>query len=152
MIKGKSNDLSYTEVLTRLKANIPLKEIGISNTKIKKTDTGALLIEIPGTNTKDLAEELRTRASAILSESATVTRPEGKGGIRVVGFDESVNASDIASGIAALGGCDGTEVTVIPITPMRNGLFMTWIRCHATAAVKASKVGKITLGWTVARL
>jgi len=152
VIKGKTDNFSYADALTKLRNSIPLKEIGISNTKVKKTASGAVLIEVPGANSKGVAEELRRRAADVLGEMATVTRPETLGEIRVVGFDESVNASDIITGIAKTGGCGGPEVKVTPITPMRNGLYMTRVKCPLAAAIKASKVGKVSLGWTVARL
>lgn len=44
MIKGKDDDFSYADALTRLR-NIPLNQIGITTTKIKKTANGAVLIE-----------------------------------------------------------------------------------------------------------
>ncbi|EFN62045.1 hypothetical protein EAG_13286, partial [Camponotus floridanus] len=136
----------------KLRDNIQLKEIGINSTKLKKTASGAVLIEIPGSNNKSAAEELRARAANILGEVASVTRPEVLGEIRIVGFDESVNASDIINNITKIGGCAEHEVKVTPITPMRNGLYMTWIKCPLAAAIKASKTGKVSLGWTVARL
>lgn len=152
VIKGKTSDFSYAEALIKLRKQIPLEELGINATKIKKTTNGAVLIEIPGSDTKDLAGELRSRAADVLGEEAAVSCPEVKGEIRIVGFDESVSASDIALGISKAGGCKTSEVAVTPIIPMRNGLCMTWIKCPIAAALKASKAGKIPLGWTLARL
>lgn len=97
-----------------------------------------------------MAEELRSRASEVLGPAALVTRPEIKGGLRIVGFDESV--CDIAAAIAEAGGCEASDVTVTPITPMRNGLYMTWVKCPAASALTAAKRGKLTIGWTVVRL
>lgn len=152
VIKGKSENFSYADALSKLRKEIPLAEIGINSTKIKKTAGGAVLIEVPGVDSKELAEELRTRAAKVLGDGAAVLRPEIKGEIRVVGFDESVDVSDISKGIAKVGGCTVSEITVTPITPMKNGLYMTWIKCPLAAAIKASKNGKIPLGWTMARL
>ncbi|EFN61583.1 hypothetical protein EAG_00599, partial [Camponotus floridanus] len=152
IVKGKSPDFSYADALVQLRRQIPLEEIGINTTRIKKTSNGAVLIEIPGTDSKDLAKELRTRAIQVLGDSAAVTTPEVTGEIRVVGFDESVGASEIAASIAKIGGCKLTEVTVTPILPMRNGLCMSWIKCPINAAITAAKAGKIPLGWTYARL
>lgn len=152
VIKGKSENFSYADALIKLRKQIPLEEIGINSTKIKKTANGAVLIEVPGADSKGLAEELRSRAATVLGEEAAVSRPEIKGEIRIVGFEESVGVSDITAGIAKAGEYKVSEVSVTPIMPMRNGLFMTWIRCPLTAALLASKRGKIPLGWTMARL
>lgn len=127
IIKGRTSNFSYADALVKLRKQIPLEEIGINATKIKKTTNGAVLIEVPGANSKDLAGELRSRATNILGEEAIVSCPEIKGEIRVVGFDESVSASDIATGISKAGGCNASEVTITPIIPMRNGLCMTWV-------------------------
>lgn len=150
--KGRTSNFSYADALVKLRKQIPLEEIGINATKIKKTTNDAVLIEVPGANSKDLAGELRSRATNILGEEAIVSCPEIKGEIRVVGFDESVSASDIAIGISKAGGCNASEVTITPIIPMRNGLCMTWVKCPITAALKASIAGKIPLSWTMARL
>lgn len=152
VIKGKSDNFSYADALVKLRKQIPLAEIGISSTKIKKTAGGAVLIEVPGADSKGLAEELRSRAAQVLGEDAVVVRPEIKGEIRIVGFDESVGVADISKGVAKAGDCNVSEVTVTPITPMRNGLYMTWVKCPLASAIKASKCGKIPLGWTMARL
>lgn len=152
VIKGKTPDFSYADALIKMRKQIPLEEIGIHMTKIKKTNNGAVLIEIPGSDTKELARELCSRAANVLGEEVAVSCPEIKGEIRIVGFDESVGASDIAHGVSKAGGCKASEVTITPITPMRNGLCMTWVKCPIAAAIKASKAGKIPLGWTMARL
>ncbi|EFN62904.1 hypothetical protein EAG_11691, partial [Camponotus floridanus] len=119
---------------------------------IKKTANGAVLIEIPGTDTKNLASELRSRVADVLGEEATVSNPEVKGEIRIVGFDESVTVSDISLAMSKAGDCKASEVSVTPILPMRNGLCMTWVKCPIVSAIKASKIGKVPLGWTMARL
>lgn len=152
VIKGKDEGFSYADALTRLRNNIPLEQLGIASTKIKKTANGAVLIEVLGNNNKQMAEELRVKATEVLGVTASITRPEVKGCIRVVGFDESVSVTDIMTAIAKAGGCETSEVTVTPITPMRNGLFMTWVRCPALAALAASERGKLAIGWTMVRL
>lgn len=152
VIKAKSENFSYADALVKLRKQIPLEEIGITSTKIKKTATDAVLIEVPCADSKNLAKKLRSRAATVLGNEAIVSHPEIKGEICIVGFDESVGASEIATEIAKIGECNTNEVTVTPIMPMRNGLYMTWIHCPLSAAVRASKNGKISLGWTMARL
>lgn len=44
------------------------------------------------------------------------------------------------------------EINVGNIRPMRNGFFMAWIQCPLAVAAKVANIGKIKLGWSMARV
>lgn len=88
----------------------------------------------------------------VLGADATITTPVAKGDLRLVGFDESVQVEDITRVVAEVGECEELALQVSPIRPMRNGLFMTWVKCPLAIAVKVAKCMKIRLGWTMARV
>ncbi|EFN68486.1 Gag-Pol polyprotein, partial [Camponotus floridanus] len=111
-----------------------------------------LIIEIPGPDNSKKAEQLRGKLVEVLGESATVSTPVAKGDIRIVGFDESVQAEDITRVVAEMGECDDLALKVSPIRPMRNGLFMAWVQCPLAVAVRVSKLARIRIGWTMARV
>jgi len=91
VIKGKTENFSYAEALIKLRKQIPLEEIGINTTRIKKSIAGAVVIEVPGNDSKTLAEKLCSKAANVLGADAHVSHPETRAEIRIVGFDESVS-------------------------------------------------------------
>lgn len=49
---------SYADILRKMKQNINLREIEIKETRIKRTATGNLLIQVEGENCKEKADLL----------------------------------------------------------------------------------------------
>lgn len=66
--------------------------------------------------------------------------------LRRLGRDE------VADVVAAAGGCRPEDDRVGTLRAMANGLYSAWVQCPLGAAVKASQVGKLRIGWTVARV
>lgn len=54
--------------------------------------------------------------------------------------------------MAENGDCRLEEIRAGQIRRMTSGLGSAWIQCPLTAAIKAPKVGKVRIGWTVARM
>lgn len=131
---------------------ISLQDLNIERSKIRKSAIGGIIIEIPGPDGKIKAEKLRSELTKVLGKSAKVQRPEVKGEIRVIGMDESVTKDELVTAIAGASGCSREEVDVGIPRPMRNGLLMAWAKCPLANAVRVAKVGKLKVGWTVARV
>lgn len=123
-IRGIQEGFSYTDAMRKAKEGISLKDLGINNTRIKKAAGGSLLIEVPGPNGGVHADKLKNELIRVLGEAAVVTRPVVRGDIRVIGVDESVTSKEVAMVMAEVGGCLAEEVTVSPMRPMKNGLYM----------------------------
>lgn len=103
-----------------------MKELGISDTRIRKAVNGAVIIEIPGNKSKESAEKLKAKLKQVFNkDEVQILRPEIKGDLRVIGFDESVLSQDIAHAIAVVANCDMDDLKVGAIRSMRNGFFMT---------------------------
>lgn len=45
-----------------------------------------------------------------------------------------------------------TDIKVGALRLMTNGLFSVWVQCPLEVAIKASKDGKLKIGWTVAKI
>lgn len=151
-IKGLKEGFSYAEALKTLRGRIALADLDIGSSKVRKAVGGGLIIEISGENKVEKAERLKNEISEVLGESAKVTRPVIKEEIRLVSIDDSVVKEEVTDTIAALGGCKPEDVRVGTIKPMSNGLFTVWAQCPLEAAIKATKQGKVKIGWTVARI
>ncbi|EFN68886.1 hypothetical protein EAG_11697, partial [Camponotus floridanus] len=151
-IRGVVDGFSYADAMRMAKERILLKDLGINNTRIKRAMGGALLIEVLGPEGNERAQKLKEELSRVLGESAVVSRPVVRGDIRVVGVDVSVTPEEVAAAVAEAGRCAVEDAVTSPMRPMRNGLFMTWVRLPLAAAIKASSYRRLSIGWTAARV
>lgn len=122
MITGKAEDFSYAKALTEARARIPLEELGIEFSKIRRTVNGGRIIEIPGVDSAKRADDLAARLRAVLGEEARIARPVVRGELRVVGLDDSVTPEEVRSVIARDGNCSEEDVRTGPIRVLNNGL------------------------------
>lgn len=151
MIVGTGEGFSYADALTKAREKISMAEMKIELPRFRRTVNGGRLIEIPGPNGPELADQLAARLRVVFGSEATVTRLTTRGELRLTGLDDSVTAAEVGTVIARDGGCSVDEVKVGPIRTMTNGLGSVWLQCPLSAAVKVSASGRIRIGWTVAR-
>lgn len=59
---------------------------------------------------------------------------------------------EAAEVIAEHAACNITDVKIGQLRPLSNGLYSVWAQCSLSAAIKMAKLGKIRIGWTVARV
>lgn len=152
-IKRMSQELSYADILRKARTNVSMNELGINDTRIRKAANGAVIIEILGDNSKGNAEKLKNKLKQVFGEDEVqISRPEIKGDLRIVGFDDSVLGRDISVAIRTAVKCDEEDVRVGAIRPMKNGLFMTWVQCPLAIAIRVAALVKLQVGWTSARI
>lgn len=151
-ITGVSGEFSYAVALLKAREEIPLLELGIESSKIRRAANGGRIIEIHGPDGARKADDLATRLRSILKEAAIVTRPTIKGELRIIGLDDSVDAEDVRMRVAELGNCLTAEIKVGAIRPLRNGLGAVWVQCPLTAALLVFKIKKMRIGWSVAHV
>lgn len=133
-IKKVSQELSYADILRKVRTQVSMSELRITSTKIRKAANGAVIIEIPGENGKNNAEKLKGRLKQVFGEDeAQISRPEIKGDLRIVGFDDSVLPGDIGHAIRTAVKCDEDEIKVEDIRPMKNCLFIVAIAIQVAA-------------------
>lgn len=73
-IKGIGEDFSYAEALKKARQNISTSDLGIEETRIRKSANGAVIIEIPGKEGNNKADQLRNKLVEVLGKDAVVTR------------------------------------------------------------------------------
>ncbi|XP_026825046.1 uncharacterized protein LOC113561838 [Ooceraea biroi] len=125
--------------------------MGLDKTRVRYTNTGALLIEVGGPDNKDHADNLAVKLREILRDGARVAHPTKMVELRFVGLDDSVTSDEVAQVIATVGECTTQEVRVGQIKPMRNRLGIVWAQCPLTAAIKVANQKKICLGWMMVK-
>lgn len=152
-IKEEDKDrTTYADILKKARDNIPLEQIGIGKTRIRKTAAGNILIEIPGNSKNEEADRLATELHKVLDGEALIARPIIRGELRLFGLDDSISKEEVSETISTHGKCKIEEVLIGDIKPMRNGLGMVWLRCPLTAAITLSKMGKIRIGWSMIKI
>ncbi|XP_029161111.1 uncharacterized protein LOC114932867 [Nylanderia fulva] len=103
----------YERIMREARQKINLEDLGIKNgVKIKRAITGALMYEVPGARSQELADSLARRLKAALAdkEGVRVQRPTKSAEIRIRGLDDSVTPSDVRNAVSNEGGCEEEEV------------------------------------------
>lgn len=144
--------ISYAEILRKAREKISLQDVGIEVSKIRKGINGGLIIEIPGNDSTQKANILATKLKDILPEQVKINRPTIKSDIRVSGLDESVTKEEVQQAVANIGECNIAEIRIGEIRWLSNGLGNVWLQCPLITANKIATVGKIKVGWTIAKV
>ena len=143
------------DVLAWARERVSLSEIGVQNVRIRYTVAGGILMEIPGEESMDKADNLAEKLKQVFPENGEVriTRPAKKAEIRIGGLDGSIRPEEIKAAVAATGGCPEGEVKLGEIKRRSpRGLSTVWAQCPALAAKKIVDGGKITIGWVAAKV
>lgn len=138
--------------MRKARDQISLAELGISDTRVRKSANGSLLVEIAGPNNAAKADILAERLRDVMRDEAFISRPMIRGELRLVGLDHSISIQEIQDIIREKGGCPDSEIKMGPIRPMRNGLGMIWVQCPLTAANRICALGRVKIGWSSVRV
>ena len=146
------SSLTYSQVLTQLKAKVDLEELDISDMRFRVASTGARLLEIPGLNSGVKADALAQKLRGVLDENEVqVSRPTKCAELRVSGLDDSVTSEEVAAAVSRVGGCDVGAIKVGEVRRDRAGLGTAWVRCPVAAAKKVSG-GRLLVGFVSAKV
>lgn len=107
-ITNKSGDTTYAQILAKAREKVSFKDLGIETTVIRRAMNGAIVIEVPGPQGKQLAGTLSSRLAAALGEDAKVLNPVAMGKLRLRGIDPSTSTEEIYIELEALSGHDRT--------------------------------------------
>ncbi|XP_061724838.1 uncharacterized protein LOC133530785 [Cydia pomonella] len=141
----------YRSVMERA-TTLKLAELGVDHLNVRRTATGARIIEVPGAQSSQAADNLVERLRSLVGDVAEVYRPVKKAEIRISGFDESVTPEILKREVAARGRCLEDQVSVGAIRMAANGTGSVILRCPLTAAKAVVTAGRIVIGWSAARV
>lgn len=105
-IKIEDGKSTYAEILKCAKERINIKELGITNLRIRRTVNGGVLMEIPGPDGQTNTDKLASRLKNEVGGGVKISRPTKFGEIRVSGIDVSLTPADLAKHLAASGHCE----------------------------------------------
>lgn len=144
--------ITYAQAITKAKNEVKLQDLGIVGLKIKKTATGARILEVPGERNGEKADLLAAKMRSVLGEMANVSRPTKCVALRISDLDDSVDSEEITAAVAAKGGCPSEQIKVGAIRAGPGGLGIVLVRCPIVAAKTISESGRLLVGWTSARV
>lgn len=151
-ITGVPGGATYASILGKAKEKVSLRGLGIAEPRMRRAMNGAIVIEVPGPQGRELASTLGAKLGEALGDEARVRVPVATGELRLRGIDPSTSRKEIASILAAACGCKEVDLRVSPITIMRDGMGAVWINCPLDTAAGLAELGRVTIGWTSIRI
>ncbi|XP_020297777.1 uncharacterized protein LOC109862203 [Pseudomyrmex gracilis] len=146
-LRLEAEGMSYAQVLRDAKGKVDPRLAGVS--RVRRTLEGYLLLEVKDRKSK--ADLLASRLREVLPEGVRVARPSRNVEILVSGLDEFTTEDDLRQEFEAeFGGGSGVRVVSLRRSQPSGGVAL--VRCSFEAAAKAIKVGKLPVGWVVARV
>lgn len=144
---------NFGSVLTDAKSKMCLEDLGISGLRLRKAQTGAYILEIPGTSSGEKADALARKLAEVTDPAIVrVTRPTKCAELRISGLDESIRPSEVVAAVARVGGCPEANVRPGEMAYGRSGLGTVWLRCPVLAAKKVVEAGRLLVGWVSAQV
>lgn len=133
------------EVLSRAKAEVSLADLGIQESRVRRTANGNLLIEVHDPEGAEKADRLAASLRNVFGDEVVVSRPSVKCELRLVGVDVTTSPADIRQALANPGE-DLDSIKIGPRRTIRNGLGMVWVQCPIATAERSIRAGKIRIG------
>jgi len=71
--------------------------------------------------------------------------------MRIIGLNDATTVQEVAEAVAKVGGCTSTEIKVGQLRLILSGVHSVWVQCSLASANKIAGVGRVRVGWVVAR-
>lgn len=145
----------YAETMAEVRAKINLSEVGIQDGITTRTAaTGALLIEVPGSENGPKADALASRMREVLKdrEGVKVNRPVKTADVRVRGLECSIRKEEVIEAVAEKAMCWAYEIQTGEIRGDSENQKSLWLKLPLVAAKKATEGGTLRVGWTKAKI
>ncbi|XP_039758835.1 uncharacterized protein LOC120632863 [Pararge aegeria] len=143
---------SYATVMKTATSGLNLKDVGVDHVRVRKSATGARIIEVPGSSSAKAADELASKLQGLVGQWVTVARPIKTAELRLVGLDESITPEEVQRVVAEKGSVPVEQVRAGALRLGPNGTGSTLVRCPVTAAKLLIAMGRVVIGWSSARV
>ncbi|CAK1590252.1 unnamed protein product [Parnassius mnemosyne] len=151
---AEKKGVTYRDLLAKAKEAVHLGELGITGgLRLKVTQTGARMLEIPGESSGATADALAAKLRASLNaDEARVSRPVRCADLRIMGLDDSVSEEELVAAVARSGGCTTDQVRAGAIRPDQQGMHAATVCCPVTAAKTIVEGRRLLVGWVSAQV
>lgn len=153
LVIHKKGDLSYAEILSRIKKDPALRDAGECVKKVRRTNAGDLLIVL-NKESSARALELRSQFEGALGESATVQSKVQEADLEIRDLEEDATKEEISAALQRALGSDysATERSLRSLRKAFGGTQTAVIRLVVPAARKLLGTGTIRVGWCSCRI
>lgn len=145
-----SAEVSYADLLRKVKATPELKSLGDRVTKIRRTRAGELLLELGHAGEEALA--LEKKVSATLQKSANVQLLTQKEALTIRDVDETTTEAEIAEAVTTVAGQCEFPPGSIKLRGAYGGTQVATVLLPALVARKLLQSGKLRVGWVNCRV
>lgn len=157
--KAVQDGLTYKKVLELAKENINVAEMGIDMAvnpiKVKRTQTGARILELPRNIGQEGADLMAERLRVIYNDGTVrVHRPIKCAELRVSDLDDSVTKEDLLAAVELKGQCPPGTVKVGDLRLGSSGMYTALVKLPLLAAPRliTTRTEKFLVGWSSARV
>ncbi|XP_070529994.1 uncharacterized protein [Cardiocondyla obscurior] len=121
---------------------------------MRTTATGALLIQIPGSESSSKADALAglMKEALINKEGVKVSRPVTTAEIRVWPLEPSITKDEVIEAVISKGNCQPKEIQVGEIKKLSNNMGSLWFKLPLAAAKLVVREGSLCVGWIKAKV
>lgn len=151
IVVAAKGELSYADILRKVKAEPKLGNLGNTVTRIRRTQKGDLLFQLKGTGEK--TQEFKGLIGETLGKEAEVRTLTHRILLEVKDIDEVTSKEDICEAVKTqynLNGVSGTDV--VNLRNAYGGTQTATISLPADSAKKLLESGRIKIGWVNCRI
>lgn len=152
LIIQKKGELSYAEILSKVKKDTSLQEVGENVAKIRRTAGGDMILILSKTS-QEKTSRFQTAIQGALGTDATVRSRIQETQIEIKDLDEITTDQEIIEALIAETG--DQELGTKAIKSLRKAYYGTQsavVTLPTEAAKKVTKVGKLRIGWAICRV
>lgn len=151
LIIKTTSELSYAEILRKVKGDSSLAGLGDQVTRIRRTQKGELLLELKTGEVK--TEDLQQKVKTSVGELAEVRASTNQVAIECRDLDEITTKAEVCEALRnQLGLLALQEQNVVGLRKAYGGTQTATISMSAEMAKKALAAGKARIGWVVCRI
>ncbi|XP_060822332.1 uncharacterized protein LOC132910580 [Bombus pascuorum] len=144
---------TYEEILAEARRDKTLQKCGLEYVRTRKAATGAMVINIPDDAGMSKATQLASRLAGVLDPSTVrVSVPVPTAEIKLVGVDISLNEEELLEELSRAADCQPRDVRAWSAGTSRSGMGIFYAKCPVAGARKLAQAGRVTLGWTRAKV
>ncbi|XP_060808850.1 uncharacterized protein LOC132903995 [Amyelois transitella] len=145
------SDMDYKSIMAKV-TTIKLPSIGVDHVSVRRSATGARIIEVPGADSGAAADALAEKVRELIGNEAEISRPYKTAQVKVSGFDEAVTLEALREAAGAAGKCPPGQIKVgaIRMAPDQTGAAI--LTCPVAAANSLIELGRLLVGWSAAKV
>lgn len=148
----KNGDVSYADLLRKVKADSQLKGLGEKVTHIRQTAKGDLLLELDSTGDQPQTAIFQAQLQGIIGKEADVRILSQETLIEIRDIDEVTTSEDVLQALESHVKETKGTTTVKTLRASYRGTQMAVISMPRKVAEQVLERGKIRIGWVICRI